>query len=125
MAAGGLAITSVTLGVLNRHYHLPAQIGPSSYLVPWGEAIAALVWAACGWYLTIRRPGVIFGPARVFAVTPVRLTAPYGCAQPPTSEQALGPRLTKRTLAAIHEDMGRISTQRSGPRGAAMGGVGR
>jgi signal transduction histidine kinase len=62
MTTGGLALASVTLGVLNRHYHLPAQIGPTSYLVPWGEAIAALVWAACGWYLTIRRPGVIFGP---------------------------------------------------------------
>jgi hypothetical protein len=41
---------------VNRHYHLPAQIGPSSYLIPWGQAVAAVVWAACGWYLTVRRP---------------------------------------------------------------------
>jgi hypothetical protein len=61
-AGGGLAAASVALGLLNRHYQLPAQMGPSSYLLPWGEAIAALVWAACGWYLTTRRPGVIFGP---------------------------------------------------------------
>jgi signal transduction histidine kinase len=56
------AIASATFGILNRNDHLPAEIGPTSDLVPWGEALAAVVWAACGWYLAIHRPGVVFGP---------------------------------------------------------------
>lgn len=62
LAAVALAAASVTLGVVNRHHDLTAQLGGSSNLIPWGQAISALVWSGCGWYLTTRRPAVIFGP---------------------------------------------------------------
>lgn len=57
----------MAFGVVNRRHDLSGALGATIGVFPWAQAVSALVWAGCGWYLTTRRPGVIFGPLALVA----------------------------------------------------------